>query len=172
MRFAASLSCVLLISGCSLMFAHGPPGGHEVLDHFDCNSNMAAPATDAVFGGTYALAALVLAAAALGDHSGDADGDGAAIAGAISAPFLASMVYGFIECSDCAGAKEQLRERQLAAERAKDRLIADLQRQLELARQPLQLAPAAPIVAPSPPAAAPATPVLPAPEGETAPALP
>jgi hypothetical protein len=195
MRFASGVLCVvLLLPGCSLMFSHGPPGGHETLEYFDCNSNMAAPATDAVFGGTYALGALILAAASRDDHVGDGSGEGAAIAGALSAPFLASMVYGFIECNACAKAKQQLRDRQLAAESSKNKLIADLQRQLELTRQPLQLVPAAPIVisappaapavpgvapaapaqaAPAPsPAAEPAAPALPGPAGETAPALP
>lgn len=163
------------------MFVSGPPDDHEELPYFDCVSNQAAPATDALFGGTYAIA-LALIAANDGVDEGDAGGV-AAVAG-VSALFLGSMAYGFARTSACSDAKAALGDRILDERIATRRKLAELQAQLDAQTQfqvqpaPPAAAPApAPVSAPDPNAAPAAAPVpqpeaAPAPPASTAPTLP
>jgi hypothetical protein len=117
--------CIPLLNGCSLLFASGPPDGHQKLRYFDCPSNAAAPATDAFVGGTYALA-LLLAAASAGDETAEFYG----FVGGVSAAFLGSMAYGIVKNSECSDAKRHLERRLAASERDTTRRIAELQRLL------------------------------------------
>ena len=177
-RYSIVLS-VLLLQGCSFMFASGPPSGHETLRYFDCNSNAAAPATDGFFGGTYGLVLLIGASNA---KSRDETSFVAAAAG-LSAVFLASMIYGIVECGSCSRAKAQLRNRLTESDLATSREILELKRQLQLQQSAPQSstwsiepapAPALPATqqapaqqVPAPEAPAPSLPVTPTP---TAPA--
>jgi hypothetical protein len=122
----AILACVLWLQGCSLLFVHGPPEGHEKLRYFDCPSNAAAPATGGFFGATYGLGAVVLAAS----HDQN-KGTGVAIAGSLGAAFLASMAYGIVNTSACSDAKERLRQRLSDTDLATSRKLAELQQKLE-----------------------------------------
>jgi len=126
-------SC-LLLEGCSYLFMHGPPAGHEKLDYFDCDANAAGPVADVSWA---LLDGVLVAAFASGNSDSDPSGHvGAApvaIAAALGAAHLASAAYGAVKIGTCSDAREHLRQRIVASAVEKRRIIDELQRRLDAA---------------------------------------
>jgi len=113
----AALLAVLALapSGCSFLFAKGPPAHHEHLRYFDCNTSKAPAVLDTLIA---VPAVLVAAAAASEGHSGEA----AAPALVYAAGFGASAIYGYNAASECSEAQAKLVERIEYGERVDDAL--------------------------------------------------
>jgi hypothetical protein len=106
----------LASSGCSLIFAHGPPKNHEAMEYFDCTQSKAAPVLDVVFGSL----SLLTAVGTLIDSSNVQNPKETIAGGFAMTPILAfSAMNGFKKTSHCRAAKMILVERQ-ARDRALD----------------------------------------------------
>jgi hypothetical protein len=143
------LPACLFLEGCSFLFTHGPPSGHEKLDYFDCDADVAGPVAD----GTWALIDGVFLAAfvSANNDANPIDRVGAApvaVAAALGAVHVASAVYGVVKITKCADAREHLRQRIAQSAVEKQQIIDELQRQLDAASVKAQQ-PAAPAPTPN-----------------------
>jgi hypothetical protein len=105
--------------GCSFIFVRPPPSEHEKLAYFDCVSNDAAPAVDT----TNAVGDALITGLALAQHPDGSDKPAIAVVGIGGAVYLASAIYGFVNTSKCARAKESLAERVLKTQAERDQLL-------------------------------------------------
>jgi hypothetical protein len=135
MRAFTSLGWLLLLNGCSFFFSQGPPAGHEKMQYFDCNSNVAAPASDTASAVSNGLLAILINI----DRSEYSASEKRSlnvptvIFGTAAAIYLGSAIYGFSVCADCEEAKQALRERMDEREARTAKHVAELEQQLRQA---------------------------------------
>jgi hypothetical protein len=111
-----AISCPLASSGCSLIFAHGPPKNHEAMEYFDCTQSNTAPILDVIVGSLNLLTAV----GTLIDSSNVENPRVVIVSGLAWTPILAfSAINGFHKTNGCRAAKLILVERQ-AQNRALD----------------------------------------------------
>ena len=122
----------LLLSGCSFVFSHGPPAGHEQMESFQCTESNAAPTIDIVWGSLNVLGALGAAA----DPRAYAN-SGEIVAVGLGWGVLSSFAAasGFSKSKQCRQALQQL-------------AVRNAQRRAGLAALPIDL-PSAVVVSPS-----------------------
>ncbi|MDX2051890.1 MAG: hypothetical protein SFV15_05815 [Polyangiaceae bacterium] len=185
--FLLCLPACLLLQGCSFLFTHGPPPEHEKLDYFDCDASAAGPVADV----SWALTDGVMTAALVSannrtDDTSRPGGTSVGIFTALTAVHTASAIYGAVKINQCSDAREHLRQRISTSTVENQRIINELQRQLDAARgmpnqapyqapvQSSSTASQAPLVPPPPPAPTtqPAAPLVPPPVPGIPPAAP
>ena len=93
-----------LVPGCSLMFAKGPPAGHEQLPAFPCTTSYAAPVVDTLWGG---LAGVNVLGQLAFEQGGEAVGTGLVFLGLAGA----SAIYGYSKVGQCRDAQAELKLR-------------------------------------------------------------
>ena len=121
-RYAVAMA-TLTLSGCSLMFVHGPPPDYEGLDHVVCTESNTAPVLDVLLAGLGLAGGIVLAIDVANDpliQNTEPNGEPVvleAIAlGVIPATVLGvSAGVGFNRVKKCRAAREQLAKRHAAA---------------------------------------------------------
>ncbi len=101
--------------GCGLLLTHGPPEGHERLDHFTCTESNVGPILDLAYWGGGGLLTLFLGTA---ESSGGMEDIAAPSAALSAAAGLSSIVVsvasasaGFKKTRQCRAALQQLAER-------------------------------------------------------------
>jgi hypothetical protein len=105
-----TMACALLLhSGCSFLFVHGPPADHARVTTFECSESNAWPVVDVIWAGLNGLGA----ASAAGDDKNPQQGQivGVGIAWLVVSGI--SAIYGFGKVSTCKDAKRARDERYL-----------------------------------------------------------
>jgi hypothetical protein len=112
-----SLAC----GGCSVLFADGPPGGHEKMIYFDCTSTAGLEVADGVLGGLFALsggAALSQSEAEFEEQNDGGNRNAVATANfVVAGALVGSAIYGIVVTENCKDAKADLRQRIIDRER-------------------------------------------------------
>lgn len=101
----AMILTMLLGSGCSLLFVHGPPEDHATLARFDCTESNAVPVLDVIWAGLNGLGA----ASVDGANPQHDQIVGVGVAWLVVSGI--SAVYGFTKVSHCNDAKRQRDQR-------------------------------------------------------------
>lgn len=108
------LLVVLPTTGCSFIFAHGPPEGHEAMPAFDCTVSTAAPVLDIVWGSLALLSTIVIATDP--DSYEATYGGSAGVGIAVNMGWVALSSFaaatGFKKSKHCRAAKADLARRQ------------------------------------------------------------
>jgi hypothetical protein len=170
----------LASSGCSFLFADGPPDRHEKMIYFDCTSTPGLEVADGVIGAGSALtgiSALSMSEAEFEDQNDGGNRNGFAATNLVLAGvFVGSAIYGIVVTENCKDAKEDLRRRIIEREAQRARAAAPPAAPAPVAPPPALPPPAVPAppatgaeTAPLPPPPAPATPVAPTPPPPAAP---
>lgn len=107
---ATGVGCLLAMlgTGCSFIFAEGPPPNHREVRYFDCTSSYGPPAADtvvSVFGGLTAATLLVLSG--LSD-SGDRSDRVALVSLPLVMLPVSSAIYGYTQVGSCRKAQSEL----------------------------------------------------------------
>jgi len=110
---------ILTLSGCGVWLTHGPPVGHEQMDHFTCSESNTGPIFDIVIGSLNLVGTIAIA----GDpeaYGYAADASGAIVAtGVVEALILGvSAGVGFDKVKKCRVAQQQLADRLAARARS------------------------------------------------------
>ena len=162
----------LASSGCSFLFADGPPARHEKMIYFDCTSTPGLEVADGVLGASFALTgigALGMSEAEFEDQNNGGNRDAFAATNLVlTGVFVGSAIYGIVVTENCKDAKEDLRNRIIERETKRARAAAP-------PAAPPALAPPAvvpPLAVPAPPPPAGETAPLPPPPAPLAPAPP
>ncbi|HVR20825.1 MAG TPA: hypothetical protein VMS65_14040 [Polyangiaceae bacterium] len=152
----------LASSGCSFLFADGPPDRHEKMIYFDCTSTPGLEVADGVLGASFALNGISALGQSESEFEEKNDGGNrnafAATNLVLTGVFVGSAIYGIVMTENCKDAKEDLRRRVIERETKRAR--------------PAAPPPAPSPVAPPPAMPPPAVPAPPATGGETAPLPP
>ena len=110
-RLLLCLPLLTAVTGCSFLFVHGPPTGHEQLEYIPCTESDAGPILDLVWGGLNVLGAIIIASSPEEYENPDAavaSGITWGVVSAIAAP------TGFKKVSACKSARQALAQRQAA----------------------------------------------------------
>jgi hypothetical protein len=102
-------------SGCSFVFAEGPPVDHGNMPYFDCVSTYGLPVAD----GFFALSGVAGGASALrktkqeyaAQNGGASRNAAAGVSLASGVVFAASAIYGIVQAGRCSNAKAALKAR-------------------------------------------------------------
>jgi hypothetical protein len=117
----------VLASGCSFVFVHGPPSGHQDLQDFSCTEGKTLPAIDAIWAGIGGITMVGGLTSDPNSGSGDAFKSIAITAGGASlAVWGFSALMGFDRVDRCRTARSELARRsQEDAERVRLMTKAD-----------------------------------------------
>jgi hypothetical protein len=127
------LPLVFFLPGCSLMFVHGPPAGHEKAESFDCTSSWGTVVADATGASVFGLTTLGMTAPREpGEEKPPAAA--AAMVGTAAAIFTASAIYGAYNGRQCAAAKRDLGER-VRQQAERNKVLEALRKEHELQTQ-------------------------------------
>jgi hypothetical protein len=120
-RLSLPVLLLFLTTGCSFVFAKGPPDGHREVEYFQCTESRVAPILDVVgVGFSIAGAATAEDDPTTGLFDEDRDplplsrGTKIAMNVAVGAVFAVSSFVGFERVSACRAAIEELRQRSVA----------------------------------------------------------